>query len=111
MPAFPGISDDPPLDEPARGLWLRQLAGVVGGLLLGKLNCTGTVTLTANQTSTSVNDPRAGGQSCILLMPTTANAAAALATTFVSARAKRNFVLSHASVASIDRSFVYAILG
>lgn len=111
MNAFPGIPGDPPREQPALALWLRQMASMVSALLLGKLNCTGTVTLAAGQTSTTVVDSRAGADSAVLLMPVTANAAAAMPTTHVSARAKRSFTLSHTSVAMVDRTFVYAILG
>ena len=111
MNAFPGISGDPPREQPALALWLRQLAGIVSTLLLGKLNCTGTVTLTASQISTTVADPRADADSAILLVPVTANAAAAVATTYISARSKRSFTLTHASAATVDRTFVYSILG
>lgn len=89
----------------------RQVATVVRNLVDGKINSTGTVTLTASASSTDVSDQRVGGDSVVLLMPTTSNAAAALATTFVSARAKQSFTVSHASNAQTDRTFSYVILG
>lgn len=111
MSAFPGIPGDPPREQPALALWLRQLASTVNASLLGKLNCTGIVTLAVGQLATTVADPRADANSAVLLTPLTANAAAALATTHVSARAKRSFTLAHASAGTVDRTFIYSILG
>ena len=54
----------------------RQVAQVVNNVLDGKLNSTGEFTCTASAASTDVTDYRAGKNSVILLMPTTANASA-----------------------------------
>jgi len=89
----------------------REVARVVRSLVDGKINSTGTVTLTASTTTTTVTDQRSGGDSIILLMPTTANAATATSTTFVSARAKQSFTLTHANNTQTDRTFGYVILG
>lgn len=89
----------------------RQVAGVIRNLVDGKINATGSVTLTASSATTAVTDFRSGGDSVILLMPRTANAATALATTYVSARAKQSFTLTHANNAQTDRTFSYVILG
>ncbi|MGB2167217.1 MAG: hypothetical protein ACPH3M_08300, partial [Candidatus Puniceispirillales bacterium] len=69
----------------------------------GKLNCTGDVNLTANVTTTVKNDPLCGSNSVIMLMPTTANAAGAISTTYVSARSNGSFTLTHANNAQTDR--------
>jgi hypothetical protein len=89
----------------------RQVALVVRNAMDGKLNATGTVTLTASSATTAVTDNRAGGESVILFMPTTANAAAELSTMYVSARAKQAFTITHANNAQTDRTFSYVILG
>jgi hypothetical protein len=47
----------------------------------------------------------------ILLSPTTANAAAALATTYVSAVTQGSFTLTHANNAQTDKTFGYVALG
>lgn len=65
----------------------------------------GTVTLTASATTTTVTDKSITSESVIALMPTTANAAAALGTTYVSARSKGSFTLTHANNAQTDRTF------
>lgn len=91
-------------DSRAIALAVRQLAN-------GKINSTGTVTLTAAATTTQVPDERAGGDSVILLMPQTANAATAISTTYVSARTKQSFTLTHTNNAQTDRTFGYVVLG
>jgi hypothetical protein len=78
-------------------------------LATGASNSLSQVTLTAFATTTVVNDPLAAPESHIDLCPLTANAAAAQATTYVSARARGSFTLTHASGASADRTFSYRI--
>lgn len=54
----------------------RQVAEVVRGLMDGKSNNTGTITLASSgATSTTINDERIGYESVILFVPLTANAA------------------------------------
>ncbi len=103
--AFPGL--------PAGGGDARQIAAVVNRLAQGKLNCGGSVTLSAGAATTVVSDARGTGSSVILLMPVTANAAAEIGngTLYISARGKGSFTIAHASNGQIDRSFAYAILG
>jgi hypothetical protein len=70
---------------------------------------TGTVTLTANAASTVLTDDRIGYDSAILLQPTTANAAAALATTYISETGRVNgaVTITHANNAQSDKTFRY----
>ena len=99
---------------PFSGASQREIAQVVNGTLGGKLNCTGTVTLTANVATTTVSDPRVGNDSCIGFMATTANAATEFGagTMYVSTRtAGTSFVITHVNAATADRSFVYSIIG
>jgi hypothetical protein len=65
------------------------------------------VTLAAGATSTPVTDARITGTTAILLQPATANAAAALATTYVSETGRVNGTVSitHANSAQVDRTF------
>lgn len=79
----------------------------------GHLANTGTVTLTALVASTTVADARAGANSFIGFMPTTANAAAEIGagTMYVSTQGKQQFIITHAVGAAVDRTFRYAILG
>ena len=91
----------------------RAVASVVNRMNQGKLNCTGSVTLAANQATTTLNDPRLAGGTVILLMPLTANAAAEIGagTLFVTGRAKGAATLNHANNAQTDRSFDYVVIG
>jgi hypothetical protein len=91
--------------------WVRKVVDVVNRIMDGKINATGDLTLTANAASTALADMRITPNSCILLMPTTANAATALATTYVSARTEESATVTHANNAQTDRTFRYAILG
>lgn len=96
--------------------WQRAVeaaAGVINRLINGETNSLGDVTLTASAASTTVTDQRAGLNRIVLLMPKTANAAAALATTYIDPAAvgAGTFTISHANNAQTDRSFRYVILG
>lgn len=90
----------------ANSIWASQVH-------IGKLQCTGTVTLTANATSTTVADVRAGAFSFVGLTPLTANAASAQAAgnVYVSTRAKQQFTITHPNSAAADKTFAYAVLG
>jgi hypothetical protein len=81
------------------------------GVLNGQTRNRGTVTLTANAASTSVDDARFQSAQTVVLMPTTANAAAAIATTYVSARTAKQFTLTHANNAQVDKTFEYIFVG
>jgi hypothetical protein len=87
----------------------------VNQALKGKINSVGTVTLTANAASTTVTNPLVGDSGCvILLFPQTANAAAALATTYIATAGytrSTSFVITHANNAQVDKTFSYVILG
>lgn len=89
----------------------RQLREAVARVMLGKLNATGAVTLTASSTTTTLTDPRIGAESVILFMPTTANAKTAAANLYVSARASGSATLTHASSANVDQTFGYCVIG
>lgn len=73
-------------------------------------NNTGDVTLTASAATTEVEDTRVSVDSAIVLMPTTVNAAAALATTYITTD-KGSFTITHASNSQTDRTFKYAVIG
>ena len=98
---------------PQQGGDPRAVASAVNLLIDGKLNATGTFTLTASATSTTVTDLRAGSSSVVLYTPITANAAAEVGngTIYISARNKQNFVITHANNGQTDRNFIYVVLG
>lgn len=104
---FKGIGGFPGKLENA---WF-ELRTVINSLLLGKTNNTGSVTLTAGATSTTLTDTRIGGSSVILFCPTTANAATATANLRVTAKGDGTATLTHSNTADVDRVFDYAIIG
>ncbi len=87
------------------------IATAVNELLKGRANNTGTVTLKAGVTTTLVEDNLFNSDMVPMLMPMTANAAAALATTYLSARSKGSFTLTHANSGTTDRTFLYVRWG
>lgn len=91
----------------------RQLGAWVNQAHIGKLACTGNVTLNAGATSTTVSDVRVGAFSFIGLTPITANAASAVAAgnVYISTRGKATFTITHPNSAAADKTFVYAVLG
>lgn len=90
---------------------LQRHAESINGLIAGKLDVTGEVTLTAGVASTVVEDNQFESNMVPVLIPTTANAATALATTYLSARDKGSFTLTHANNAETDRTYRYVRLG
>jgi hypothetical protein len=90
---------------------LRRVSNVVRSIMTGKTNNTGSVTLTASATSTVVSDINVGGDSVILLSPLTANAAAAIGTTYISSVGDQTFTITHANNAQTDKDFSYVVVG
>ena len=86
-----------------------ELVRVINSHADGKLDCYGSVTLTASAASTTVTDYRAGGSSIIIFMPTTAHAAADMNSMYVSARGQNTFTITHANNANTDRIFNYMV--
>lgn len=99
-----------PVDYPDQKEWQRFTAEAINQVIDGKINTINTVTLTANATETTITDSRIGPGSVILLCPKTANAAAALATTYMTT-GDQTATVNHANNAQTDRTFCYAILG
>lgn len=77
----------------------------------GHLSNTGTVTLTANAATTTVTDSRVSLNSVPVLQAATANAASAVAATYISTVTNGSFTITHANNATADRTFKYALLG
>ena len=99
---------------PRHGYEVRDIANAANAALNGKINSFGTVTLTANAASTTVTDPRVGVNSAVFLMPQTANAAGALATSYIAPANhvnKTSFTITHANNAQTDRVLGYLLIG
>jgi hypothetical protein len=111
MSEFLGVSEY----QPNHPDLLRNIIRVIRGIMQGKTNNTGTVTLTANATTTTITFAagRLGQGTVILLSPTTANAAAALTNVYVSSRnvASNTLTLTHSNTATLDRTFSYVLIG
>lgn len=95
----------------------RKTWDQINAILDGRIQATGSVTLTASAASTAVTDRRVGRDSVILFMPLTANAATELygGTMYVTAAnitpLTNQFTITHANNAQTDRDFRYVILG
>jgi len=96
---------------PPKGGDQRFVATVLNLAMQGKLNATATLTLAANATATDFADRRIGADSFLALMPLTAAAAAALATTSVAIRVPGLATLHHADLPGTDRQFGVLIIG
>lgn len=92
---------------------LTKLTQAIQQIAQGRLNCAGTFTLAASATTTTVKAPTVAPGTIIVLMPQTANAAAALGSTYIQAAnvAQGQFVVNHASAASVDRTFGFIAIG
>lgn len=93
--------------------WSRLLAIGINQLEEGRSNAFGTVTLAANQATTTLTDIRIGTDSVICFMPTTANAAAEVGAggMYVGAVTGGSATITHANNAQADRTFAYSIQG
>jgi hypothetical protein len=95
--------------------WLIGIAEILRQMMTGKLNATGSVTLTANSATTTLTDSRLGIGSVVLFDPTTATAATELygATMYVltANRSNGSWVITHANNATVTRTFKYLIIG
>ncbi len=104
-----------PLEWADEKEWLRKLAEVVDSLSDGKINATGTVTLTASQATTTLSDRRIGLNTKVFLTPVTANASAEIGAGAIYQTlpntTEGQAVLNHANNSQSDRTFGFALLG
>lgn len=96
---------------PPQGASERDVAAAVISLTRGRSNAVGTVTLRANQTTTVVTNPNINVDSSVQLTAKTANAAAALATTYAVVTAAGTITITHANNAQTDREFHLSFMG
>jgi hypothetical protein len=93
---------------------LKKINQAIQQLSAGRSNAVGVVTLAVSPaTSTTVTDRNCAAGTVPILVPTTANAAAAQATNYIPKVTIGNgsFVIQHASSAQVDRTFIYALHG
>lgn len=99
---------------PTNGTTQRNIEQRIRELIEGRNNATGTVTLTASATSTTVSKSTINANGAVFLFPTTAHAGAALAagTTYATiTTGGGSFTITHANNAQTDRTFYYVVLG
>src|SRR5690348_3689561 len=83
----------------------------INQLIQGRSNALVLATLTANTATTTITAPNCATGSAPIAVPTTANAAAALATMYISTISNGSFVVTHANNAQTDRTFRFVTLG
>jgi hypothetical protein len=88
-----------------------QVEITLNEVLKGRGNNVGTVTLTPSVTTTTISDIRIKQTMTAVLIPRTANAAAAVTNVYISAVADGSITLTHASTATVDRTFDYILHG
>lgn len=92
---------------------IQRIVDAIIQLTEGRGNNIGEVTLTPGATSTVVDWPNCSIDSRIFLFQQTANAAAALATTYIPTAniAQGGFTIVHANALSVDRTFSFLCIG
>lgn len=92
---------------------LQRIVDAVRQLVEGRQNSVGDVTLRAGQTTTVVAFPNCSNGCRVFLFPQTANAAAAVPTTYVQRGdiLQRSFTITHANAGTGDRTFSFICIG
>jgi hypothetical protein len=90
----------------------REVSEVVNGVLNGKINSKGTITLSVSpETTTIISDERISVESVILLSPKTANAASELSSVYFSDQSSGQATITHNLSSLTDRTYGYVVLG
>lgn len=92
---------------------IPRIVDAVIQLVLGRHSAGGTCTLTAGQTTTTVLHPNCSKDSYVDVFggAKTANAAAAVATSYISQVFQGGFTITHANNGQTDRTFLYKVTG
>lgn len=92
---------------------LKKIILAIQQLAAGRSNAVGSVTLATGSSTTVVPAPNCAVGSTPILTPTSASAATELGNgaLYVSAVANGSFTITHASLATTGRTFLYAIVG
>lgn len=90
---------------------LSRIVQSIRDLFAGRNNASGSFALAANAATTVVTAANCAPDSAPLIVPTSANAAADAATTYVSSVGAGTFTVTHPNRATTDRTFRYAALG
>lgn len=92
---------------------LVRINQAIRDLFAGRSNAVGTVTIAANDTTTTVTALNVGADSKIFLFPTTANASADFVSgsLYISSVGQGSFEITHPNTADTDKSFAWVALG
>lgn len=90
---------------------VKRIVQAVRELVEGRHNAADRFTLTPGATTTVVSHPNCSRDCEPQFSARTANAAAALATTYISAVNQGSFTVTHANNAQVDRIFGYTVTG
>ena len=90
---------------------IRRVVDSIIQLVTGRQNSVGDITLRSDQTTTVVTFQNCSKDCRVFLSPRTANAAAALSTTYISSIMQGSFVITHANNAQTDRTFGFLCIG
>lgn len=92
---------------------IQKIVDAIIQLAEGRQASVGDVTLIPNDTTTTVDFPNCSTECRVFLFPQTANAAAAVPTTYIlqSDILRRQFTITHANNAQADRSFSFLCIG
>lgn len=82
---------------------------IINNVMDGKTNNGGEVTLTAGAATTTISDILITTNSRVFLTAMSANAAAALSTTYFDVPTAGSIVINHANNGQIDRTFAYQV--
>ena len=89
----------------------RAVAEIVNGIMDGKTNNTGRITLAQSATTTTLTDARIGIDSVILFTPLSDHAASEMAHLFISAQTTGSATITHRNTGHNDLNFQYIIVG
>lgn len=90
---------------------LERFISAINELAEGRSHSTGRVTLTPGAAATVVVVQNCSVNSEPQISPRTANAAAAVPTTYISAIANGSFTITHTNNAQVDRTFGFTVIG
>ena len=92
---------------------VKKLVITTQQLAQGRTNSSGSFTLAANATATTVSFVSAAPSTSALMywQPVTADAAAQMATLYCTGQTKGQFILTHASNTSTDQTFNFEVRG
>ena len=84
-----------PLSIPDHGQHLRLISSALNNTIDGKLNSTGEITLTNSSQTTTLTDARIGGNSVVLFVPMTVDAAGEIPHMWLAATRSGEFDVGH----------------